>query len=84
MMKIRIRAESVRLSLYVPGFWILGRPFLYRLLNRFPLSVGFSKELNRERKAAVKQLLKRCKKRYRGLPLVEVEGSDGSYVSIHL
>lgn len=84
-MKIKIRTEDCRFTLFVPAFWALGNPLTYRILGKWKdrLPVAFP-DLTAEQGKALRQALKRCKKRYRGLPLVEVDSSGGDRISVIL
>lgn len=84
-MKIKIRTEDCRFTLFVPAFWALGNPLTHWILRRVrkKLPVDFP-DLTAEQRKALRQALKRCKKRYRGLPLVEVDSSGGDRISVIL
>lgn len=84
-MKIRVRTEEFRMTLFIPAFWILGSPLAHWILNRVGkrLPVGFP-PLTAEQRKSLRKTLKRCKKQYKGLTLAEVESSNGDQVTITL
>jgi hypothetical protein len=84
-MKIKIRTEDCRFTLFLPVFWALGSPLTHWILRRVrkKLPVDFP-DLTAEQRKALRRGLKSCKKRYKGLSLVEVDSSDGEVIRIFL
>ena len=79
-MKIKIRTEDCKMTLRFPTSLLLGRMTFSIAMNRAKEYIEF----DNEQKDKLIKLLKRTRKKYKGLKLVEVKTAAGEIIEITL